>query len=312
MSAGFDTQNEVFGANPQDSSPKGIDSPLGGGPKISHMRERGPHLMSIGRFSEATRLSVKALRLYDEIGLLVPEYVDESNGYRYYGPAQTVRAEAIRLLRSVDMPLEEIGRVLNSAPEKRDLLMAGHLERLEAGLASQQRKLTAFTELNEGRKHLMPYEVSKKEMPATRIAAVEEQVDLGSIGRAIGEGFGAIVGVLGPAGVSPSGAPFVIYHDVIDEETPGTIEMAIPVSAEFDSTDRVKSKDLPGGPVASTIHRGPYDEIAPAYHAVSQWMSMNGYEPAAPPCEVYLNDPTEVPVGEQLTEVVWGIREIGS
>lgn len=40
------------------------------------MTERDPHLMQIGRFSDATRLSVKALRRYDEIGLLVPEHVD--------------------------------------------------------------------------------------------------------------------------------------------------------------------------------------------------------------------------------------------
>lgn len=275
------------------------------------MSERDPHLMPIGRFSEATRLSVKALRLYDEVGLLVPEYVDESNGYRYYGPAQTVRAEGIRLLRSVDMPLDEIGRVLNSTPEKRDGVMAAHLERLEEGLASQQKKLAAFAELAKGKRHLMPYEVSKKEIPAATIASVEAQVDLKSIGSAMGEGFGAIMGVLGPAGATPAGAPFVMYHDVIDEETTGKIEMCIPVAAGFESTDRVKSKQLPGGPAASTIHKGAYDEIAPAYHAVSQWMATNGFEPAAPPCEVYLNDPTEVPVSEQMTEVVWGIREVG-
>lgn len=276
------------------------------------MSERDPHLMSIGRFSEATRLSVKALRLYDEIALLVPEYVDESNGYRYYGPAQTVRAEAVRMLRSVDMPLDEIGRVLNSTPEKRDELMKEHLERLEAGLATSRNKLAAFAELTEGTKHLMPYEVSKKEVPPTTIASVEADVDLKSIGPAIGEGFGAIMAVLGPAGLTPAGAPFVMYHDVIDEATPGKVEMCIPVAAHFETTQRVKAKELPGGPAASTIHKGAYDEIPPAYHAVSQWMATHGFEPAAPPCEVYLNDPTEVPMSEQLTEVVWGIREVGS
>jgi MerR HTH family regulatory protein len=65
-------------------------------------------LLPIGRFAKATRLSVKALRHYDELGLLRPAFVDPSSGYRYYRPAQANQAEAIRVLRSVDMPLEEI------------------------------------------------------------------------------------------------------------------------------------------------------------------------------------------------------------
>jgi effector-binding domain-containing protein len=274
------------------------------------MGERDPHLMSIGRFSEATRLSVKALRLYDDMGLLVPEHVDESNGYRYYGPSQTARAEAIRLLRNVDMPLEEIGQLLNSTPAKRDELMARHLERLHLSLTSQEKKLTAFADLAEGRRHLMPYEVTKKEVPPTRVAMVEAEVDLASIEVAFRDGFGEILSVLAPAGAAPTGAPFVIYHDVIDESMSGRIEMCLPVDGEFQPTDRVKLKELPHGSAASTIHKGSYEEIPPAYHAVSEWMTANGYEPAGPPCEVYLNDPREVPVSEQLTEVLWGIREV--
>lgn len=272
------------------------------------MSERDTNLMSIGRFSETTRLSVKALRLYDEQGLLKPEHVDGTNGYRYYGPSQVPRAEAIRLLRGVDMPLEQIGRVLDANPETRDRLMAEHLDRLQAGLAIQRQKIVAFEDLTEGRKPLMPYEVNEKEVPDTQVAAVKADVDLPGVGAAIGQGFGTIMGALGPAGLHPTGAPFVIYHDVIDNETPGTIEMCIPFVGEFESTDDVESKTLPGGKVASTIHKGAYDEVASAYHAVSSWMSDNGYEPAAPPAEVYLNDPSEVSVSEQLTEVMWAIR----
>ena len=71
------------------------------------------NLVPIGRFSKMTRLSVKALRLYDEIGLLNPARVDPSSGYRYYELGQANRAEAVRILRSVDMPLDEIRAVLD-------------------------------------------------------------------------------------------------------------------------------------------------------------------------------------------------------
>ena len=94
-------------------------------------------LLPIGRFSKATRLSVKALRHYDELGLLRPAFVDPSSGYRYYRPAQANQAEAIRILRSVEMPLEEIGELLaEGGGEPAAKRLHRHRERLEPGWPS--------------------------------------------------------------------------------------------------------------------------------------------------------------------------------
>ncbi len=272
------------------------------------MGERDPHLMPIGTFSATTRLSVKALRLYDEQGLLVPEHVDEFTGYRYYGPAQVQRADAIRALRGVDMPLEDIKRLLDASPATRAQLMAEHLERLETTLAVQQLKIAAFSDLVEGRRPLMPYEISEKELHEQHVASVSSEVTLAGAQAAVGAGFGAIMGALGSAGVAPTGAPFLVLHEVIDAENPGTIEACVPVAGPFHPTPPVVSKPLPGGLAASTLHKGAYQEVALAYHALSAWMSANGFEPSGPPREVYLNDPTAVPAGELLTEVVWPMR----
>ena len=54
--------------------------------------EVGVRLLSIGAFARATRLTPKALRLYDELGLLPPAFVDPVSGYRFYDPAQLGRA----------------------------------------------------------------------------------------------------------------------------------------------------------------------------------------------------------------------------
>jgi DNA-binding transcriptional MerR regulator len=71
-------------------------------------------MLSIGRFADATGLTVKALRHYDEIGLLVPARVDSSNGYRYYDTAQIEDAVTIRRLRALELPLEEIRELLRA------------------------------------------------------------------------------------------------------------------------------------------------------------------------------------------------------
>ena len=78
------------------------------------------------------------------------------------------------------------------------------------------------------------------------------------------------MGVFDSAGAAPSGAPFVIYHDVIDETTSGRIEIAIPVDGAFQPTDRVTLKEMPGGLAASTIHKEPTSRYhPPTTHSLS-------------------------------------------
>ena len=64
--------------------------------------------MTIGEFSQRTRLSPKALRLYGELGLVVPAQVDPDSGYRRYSEDQVRQAQLVALLRRLDMPLEII------------------------------------------------------------------------------------------------------------------------------------------------------------------------------------------------------------
>ena len=71
-------------------------------------------LMSIGRFARLTGLTVKALRHYDELGLLRPAAVDAETGYRSYSSAQLGRAEAIRLLRRLEVPLDDIATLIET------------------------------------------------------------------------------------------------------------------------------------------------------------------------------------------------------
>src|SRR5882724_4024188 len=68
--------------------------------------------MSIGRFARLTGLSVKALRHYDELGLLRPAAVDPETGYRSYSSAQLARAEAIRMLRRLELPLDDVATLV--------------------------------------------------------------------------------------------------------------------------------------------------------------------------------------------------------
>ena len=72
-------------------------------------------LLTIGAFARASRLSPKALRLYDSLGLLMPAHVDEVSGYRFYRPDQLERARLVAWLRRLGMPLARIGVVCDLA-----------------------------------------------------------------------------------------------------------------------------------------------------------------------------------------------------
>ncbi|MGW9196829.1 MerR family transcriptional regulator [Micromonospora chersina] len=74
-------------------------------------------LLTIGAFARTARLTPKALRLYDELGLLPPAAVDPHSGYRYYAPAQLDRARLIAALRRAGMPLAEIQAVCGLPPD---------------------------------------------------------------------------------------------------------------------------------------------------------------------------------------------------
>src|SRR5215470_7399207 len=77
------------------------------------MRVGNEQLLSIGRFAQLTGLTAKALRHYDELGLLRPAHVDESTAYRWYALEQARDAVAIRRLRGFELPLDEIAEVLH-------------------------------------------------------------------------------------------------------------------------------------------------------------------------------------------------------
>lgn len=262
-------------------------------------------LVPIGKFSRMSRLSIKALRFYDEQGLLSPAWVDPASGYRYYRPAQANRAEAIRILRMVDMPVDEIRAALDE--DDTDMTakrLAMHRERLQERLADQERMLRFLERLIERGGNVMPYDVTVKEVPAQTVASLTVHTNLATIGNAIAQAFGTVVGAIGAAGAYPSGAPFIVYHQVIDEHTDGDIEICTPVPPESKAPPGdVAWKQVPGGAVAATTHRGPYEEIGPAYHTVTGWIQDHGHTVTGPPREVYLNDPQLVAPDDLLTEV---------
>jgi serine/threonine protein phosphatase PrpC len=112
-------------------------------------------LLTIGAFARAARLTPKALRLYDELGLLPPAAVDSESGYRYYDPAQLDRARLIAWLRRIGMPLARIRDVCALAPAAAAAAVAAFWAEVEADTAERERLVAFLVEHLTGRNTTM-------------------------------------------------------------------------------------------------------------------------------------------------------------
>ena len=139
-------------------------------------------LLPIGRFARLTELSVKALRYYAEIGLLEPARVDETTGYRYYALEQVRRADAIRRLRDLELPLEDVRRVLDGD----ESVLAEHRGRLAERIGALSAHVAELGRLIDGEEELVPeetqvsvrFELHIEDVPEQRLLVVRREVPM--------------------------------------------------------------------------------------------------------------------------------------
>ncbi|MGW0180003.1 MerR family transcriptional regulator, partial [Nocardia sp. NPDC003345] len=108
-------------------------------------------LLTIGAFARAARLTPKALRLYDDLGLLPPAAVDPESGYRFYDSDQLEQARLIAQLRSIGMPLAEVDAVCRLSPLAAAEAISAYWQQVTAATAARQRLATALVDNLSGR-----------------------------------------------------------------------------------------------------------------------------------------------------------------
>jgi DNA-binding transcriptional MerR regulator len=248
------------------------------------------NLVPIGEFAAASRLSLKALRLYDENGLLPPACVDPDSGYRYYRVQQLGQATTIRLLRRAGMPLVEIRAFLaDPSPARLD-----EYEQTLLGELADRRLVLRY--LRRRLKEVPMFQVETKRVGAQPYVSRTKKVRVPDLEPFINQ----TISELWQA-YQPAGSAFTLYHGAVNEDEDGPVEVGVP-AADGD-------KQLPAGEVAYTIATGDqcqFPEILGAYEAVARWAKENGRELDGPPREIYHSDPD---AGEEdRFEIAWPIR----
>ncbi len=251
-------------------------------------------MIKIGDFSRLSFVSIKALRYYDEMGLLSPVETDRDSGYRYYALDQLPRLNRILALKDLGFSLEQIARALEDGVtpgQLRGMLRLKQAEQQQRVEEEQERLVRVEARLRqiETEGCVSKYDVVIKKLDAQKVASVRRVVENP---RAISPMFAELFGYLGKKGVRPMGAPFGLWHDHEFKETDIDAEIAVAVAQSFPSGDGVRAGELPAVPAAAcTVHTGPYESFSQAYSAIMEWIGANGYRICGPCRELYLRGP---------------------
>jgi DNA-binding transcriptional MerR regulator len=186
--------------------------------------------MSIGEFARRSRLSPKALRLYDGLGLLSPARVDELSGYRYYEGAQLEQARLIATLRQAGVPLGALKELLALDPAQLAEQVTAFWQEAESRHAWQRELITSLIDRITGRSTVV-YEVASREMPQRSLLCMKRNVDVSGLW-GFGKEFVAIVrGQRLPRMGGRQGAAFCIYWGQVSADSDGPVEWCRPVPA---------------------------------------------------------------------------------
>jgi len=187
--------------------------------------------ISIGEFARRSRLSLKALRLYDERGVLVPSRVDRASGYRYYDTAQLEAARLVVMLRQLQLPLAAIRELLAWDPADAAERIAEHWRNADAAHEARRELADYLVNRLSGKRSVM-YEVGTREIPERSLLCIKRHVDLQGMW-AFGKEFIAILRERPlPKMEGRAGAFFCIWWGLVNDDTDAPIEWCKPVPAE--------------------------------------------------------------------------------
>lgn len=188
--------------------------------------------MSIGEFARRSRLSPKALRLYDELGLLPPARVDEDSGYRYYTKSQLDRAQLIAALRQLQIPLAEIKSIVSLEPDAAAARITEHWNAIETQHAARRDLARYLSDRMQGKRHAM-YEVATRDIPARSVLCVKRSVEGIDGTWAFGKEFISILRNHDlPKMDGRAGAFYCIWWGEVNDDSDGPLEWCRPVPTD--------------------------------------------------------------------------------
>lgn len=259
-------------------------------------------LYKIGMFANMNRVTIKTLRYYDEQKLLIPVYVDEENGYRYYAAGQMAQLHRIIALKNMGFSIDDIRKIMDGAEERSFLLekkqeilkdiavLTDKLAQVESYLARESMNLSA--------------PVLIKEIPQALVCTMKQRIKSYDALFELMPQMGAQMEMLECKCAQPAYC-FTHYLEPEYKEEDILVEICEAVTEKKQDFGEIAFKVFLKVPMAACIfHKGSYNTLHISYAMLLQYIEENGYEICGNIRESYIdgvwNKETE---NEWLTEI---------
>ena len=243
-------------------------------------------LYKIGVFAAMNHVTVKALRFYEEQGLLMPALIQPENGYRYYTLSQMAVLHQITALKLAGFTLEEISHINSGADEEAVLLKKK--SELLAKIAELTRQISVVDGYLSKKKTGLSAPVLIKTIPKTTVAFMRIRLESYDCLFERMPEMGALMEKAGCACAVPeycfTGYPEPGYRD---EDI--LVEICESVVEAQKETGGLRFKTLPEIQAACVFHKGSYRTFSESYETVLRYIEENGYEIAGDIRESYID-----------------------
>ncbi|MEH7464124.1 MerR family transcriptional regulator [Bacillus thuringiensis] len=273
-------------------------------------------MLSIGEFSKICGVSTKTLRYYAEIGLIHPDEINHENGYRYYSIEQLKKMLFINHLKSYHFSLEEIKAILESEEDQSEEKLFSTLNRKRKEI-QETLNVFAYTlkqmsndilNLEKGisiMSYLDNIEVQLVETKSMNILSIRQMMSSDDYAAGYRNYFSRLYEKIATEKLTLRGMPMTIYYSPEYNPAGNDTEFAIPIEEAVKGT-----RELPECLCAKSVLKGSYPELTAVYANLMEWVENEGYELIQPPYEVYVTDPNQATVPEDIvTEVYFPVKK---
>jgi DNA-binding transcriptional MerR regulator len=253
-------------------------------------------LMTIGAFAERTRLSPKALRLYDRLGLLPPAHTDPASGYRLYSEEQVAGARLVALLRRLGMPLADIADIAAKPPAEAAAAVGEYWARIESVTAGRRALVSHIQAILIGA-DMARYDIQTRAIPERKLLAIARHLHADQADAFFADAFtrlrSAAPGVEGMAG-----APFLVFYGEVSDDSDGPVQLCRPVAVDPRTGSAPAMADIefrvePAHEevfIRLAMKEMGWPALAPAVDALEAWVSEQRREPAGALRQVLIAD----------------------
>ncbi|CDA10808.1 MerR family transcriptional regulator [Intestinibacter bartlettii] len=270
-------------------------------------------MFKIGEFSKLSQVSIRMLRHYDKIDLLVPEKTDKFTGYRYYSAAQLIVINRIQELKKMGFSLNEIKDILKDYKDDDSFKSAlkSRKSEIELGIEEMQNQVLLIENFVKRLEEvsIMKYNVNVKEMPERKVASLRKIIGSYPQEEELWNQIRSEIAPQNPKFSNPS-YRVAIYRDEEYKETNPDIEIQIAVDGDYKDTQNVKFINVSPMKVASVMMKGGYEQIGEVNATVVNWVQDNNYEFAGDMFSIYHVGPAETKNQDELvTEICFPIKK---